>query len=123
MSRAGGPVPTAPIVVRRRALRAAQQELRTSDTSTEATRTSRAVQGYLAATFDVPVAGLTPAESRAPAASAGRAAGRGGGGSYWSNATQRGLPASGRALAGELCDEAERLLDALDAALDDRDSD
>ena len=50
---------------RRRALREARRELRAthSDTSTEATSTSRAVHGYLAATFDVPAGGLTPAEA------------------------------------------------------------
>ena len=50
---------------RRRALREAQRELHAthSDTSMEAARTSRAVHDYLAVTFDVPVAGLTPAEA------------------------------------------------------------
>ena len=107
---------------RRRALRAAQQELRASDTSTEAIHTSRAVYGYLAATFDVPVAGLTPAEAERllrarglPPAAAVR--------ELLERCDAARFAGLGPGAAEGLRDEAERLLDALDAALDDRASD
>ncbi len=103
---------------RRRALREARQELRATsgDTSAEATRTSRAVHGYLAATFDVPVAGLTPAEAerllrarRVPQAAAVR------------ELLEQCDAArfAGRRLdaAGRLRDEAEQLLGAIDRGL------
>ncbi len=104
---------------RRRALREAQRELRAthSDTSTEATRTSRAVHGYLAATFDVPVAGLTPAEAERllrargmPQAAAMR--------ELLERCDAARFAGLGPDVAGGLCDEAERLLGAIDRWLD-----
>ncbi len=100
---------------RRRALREARRELRAthSDESTEATGTSRAVQGYLAATFDVPVAGLTPAEAErllrergVPQAAAVRA--------LLERCDAARFAGLGPGAAGGLCDEAERLLGAID---------
>ena len=105
---------------RRRALREAQRELRAthSDTSTEAARTSRAVHGYLAATFDVPVAGLTPVEAErllrargVPQAAAVR--------ELLERCDAARFAGLGPGAAGELCDEAERLLDAIDRWLND----
>ena len=104
---------------RRRALREAQRELRAGDTSTEATRTSRAVQGYLAATFDVPVAGLTPAEAErllrargVPQAAAVR--------ELLERCDAARFAGLGPAAAGGLRDEAERLLGAIDRWLGTR---
>ena len=100
---------------RRRALREARRELRAAsdDTSTEATRTSRAVHGYLAATFDVPVAGLTPAEAErllrargVPQATAVR--------ELLERCDAARFAGLGLGAAGGLCDEAERLLGAID---------
>lgn len=100
---------------RRRALREAQRELRAthSDSSTEAARTSRAVHDYLAATFDVPVAGLTPTEAEwllrargVPQAAAVRA--------LLEQCDAARFAGLGPGAAGGLCDEAERLLDAID---------
>ena len=106
---------------RRRALREAQRELRAahSDTSTEATRTSRAVYGYLAAMFDVPVAGLTLAEAErllrargVPQAAAVRA--------LLERCDAARFAGLGPGAAGGLCDEAERLLDAIGRWLEAR---
>ena len=100
---------------RRRALREARRELRAAsdDTSTEATRTSRAVHGYLAATFDVPVAGLTPVEAERllrargmPQAAAVR--------ELLERCDAARFAGLGLGAAGGLCDEAERLLGAID---------
>ena len=105
---------------RRRALREARRELpaTSADTSTEATRTSRAVHGYLAATFDVPVAGLTPAEAErllrargVPQAGAVR--------ELLERCDATRFAGLGPGATGGLCDEAERLLEALDVALND----
>lgn len=105
---------------RRRALREALRELRAthSDTSTEATRTSRAVHGYLAATFDVPVAGLTPAEAERllrargmPQAAAVR--------ELLERCDAARFAGLGPDAAGRLCDEAGRLLGAIDRWLND----
>ena len=69
---------------RRRALREARRELRAAsdDTSTEATRTSRAVHGSRLSGGDVRRSGCRadPGRGRAPAAGAGNATGRGGAG-------------------------------------------
>ncbi len=106
---------------RRRALREAQRELRAthSDTSMEATGTSRAVQGYLAATFDVPVAGLTPAEAErllrargVPQAAAVR--------ELLERCDAARFAGLGPDAAGGLSDEAERLLGAIDRWLGTR---
>ena len=100
---------------RRRALREARRELRAAsdDTSTEATRTSRAVHGYLAATFDVPAAGLTPADAErllrargVPQATAVR--------ELLERCDAARFAGLGLGAAGGLCDEAERLLGAID---------
>lgn len=100
---------------RRLALREARQELRAthSDESTEATGTSRAVYGYLAASCDVPVAGLTPAEAErllrergVPQAAAVRA--------LLERCDAARFAGLGPGAAGGLCDEAERLLGAID---------
>ncbi len=105
---------------RGQALREARRELRAthSDTSTEAARTSRAIHGYLAATFDVPVAGLTPAEAERllrargmPQAAAVRELLE-----RCDAARFAGLEPD---VAGGLCDEAEQLLDAIDRWLND----
>ena len=100
---------------RHRALREARRELCAmhSDTSTEATRTSRAVHGYLAATFDVPAAGLTPADAErllrargVPQATAVR--------ELLERCDAARFAGLGLGAAGGLCDEAERLLGAID---------
>ena len=105
---------------RRRALREAQRELRAphSDTSTEAARTSRAVHGYLAATFDVPVAGLTPAEAERLLRARGvsqAAAVR----ALLERCDAARFAGLGPGAAGGLSDEAEQLLDAIDWWLND----
>ena len=107
---------------RRRALREARRELRAAsdDTLAEATRTSRTVHVYLAATFDVPVAGLTPAEAERllrargmPQAAAMR--------ELLEQCDAARFAGLGLGAAGGLCDEAERLLGAIDRWLEARD--
>ena len=78
-----------------------------------ATLTSRAVHGYLAATFDVPAAGLTPADAERllrargmPQAAAVR--------ELLERCDAARFAGLGLGAAGGLCDEAERLLGAID---------